>query len=378
MHIVVIGAGIIGANVAFRLAEGGAKVTVVEAGRVGNGSSARSFAWINAHRKTPRAYYDLNIGGMRAHLDLRERFPEGRWWHGSGCVEWAAPGEDREVFSERVDRLAEWGYRAEMIDLARLAEIEPDIDPCAVGDAPIGFFPDEGWVDPVLIAHTLLRAAVARGTILLTEQGPARLVMRGGRVVGVTCAAGEIAADMVVNCAGCWSNSVIDEPRLQVPLAPTSGMLALTAPVAADLRTVVMAAQCQLHADGAGRIMVRQDMYDRTIKADTPVDVAQREADGLVALAAQVVPSIGKAKCEAIRIGVRALPSDGKPAVGPIGGVPGYYVVVTHSGVTLAPFLGELIADEVLSGTERSELSSFRPDRFHAADAPAASAWSAD
>jgi glycine/D-amino acid oxidase-like deaminating enzyme len=378
MNIVVIGAGIVGANVAFRLAEGEAKVTVVEAGRVGDGTSARSFAWINAHRKTPRAYYDLNIGGMQAHLALRERFPQGGWWHGAGAVEWAGPGEDRDVFTDRVERLRDWGYAAEIIDLARLRQIEPDIDPAAVGEAPIGFFPDEGWVDPVLIAHTLLREAVRLGATLLTEQGPARLVIRGGRAVGVACAAGEIAADLVVNCTGCWSNSVTDEASLQVPLTPTSGMLVYTAPVAADLRTVVMGAQCQMHADGAGRIVVRQDHYDRTILADTPAEIARREADELVAIAAQVVPSIGKAKAEAVRIGVRALPADGKPAIGPIGGLPGYYVAVCHSGVTLAPFLGELIADEVIRGTQRGELAIFRPDRFHQANAPAPVAWRED
>jgi glycine/D-amino acid oxidase-like deaminating enzyme len=247
-----------------------------------------------------------------------------------------------------------------------------------VGDAPIGFFPDEGWVDPVLAAHTLLREAVRLGATLLSEQGQARLVIRGGKAVGVTCPAGEIAADLVVNCTGCWSNSVTDEPRLQVPLAPTSGMLAYTAPVAANLQTVVMAADCHLRADGAGRIVVRQDYYDRTILPDTPAEIARREADKLVAIAAQVVPSIGKARAEAVRIGVRALPADGKPAIGPIGGLEGYYVAVTHSGVTLAPFLGQLIADEILTASERSELATFRPDRFHQANAPTTVAWRED
>jgi glycine/D-amino acid oxidase-like deaminating enzyme len=309
---------------------------------------------------------------------LRERFPQGVWWHGAGAVEWAAPGEDRDIFEDRVERLRDWGYAVEIIDHARLREIEPDIDPAAVGEAPIGFFPDEGWVDPILITHTLLREAVRLGATLLTEQGPAGLVVRGGKAVGVACAAGEIPADLVVNCTGCRSNSVTDERRFQVPLAPTSGMLAYTAPVAADLRTVVMAAQCHIRADGAGRIVIRQDHYDRTILPDTPAEIALREAGRLVAIAAQVVPSIGAAEADAVRIGVRALPADGKPAIGPIGGLAGYYVAVTHSGVTLAPFLGQLIADEILAGKERSEFAMFRPDRFHREDAPAAVAWRED
>ncbi len=115
-------------------------------------------------------------------------------------------------------------------------------------------------------------------------------------------------------------------------------MLAYTPPVAANLRTVVMAAQCHIRADGAGRLVIRQDHYDRTVLPHTPVETALREADELVAIAAEVVPSIWKATAEAVRIGVRALPADGKPAICPIGQLAGYYVAVTHSGVTLAPF----------------------------------------
>ena len=58
--IVVIGAGSVGANVAYRLAERGAKVTVLEAGAPGGGTSGTSFAWTNSFHKTPRDYHELN------------------------------------------------------------------------------------------------------------------------------------------------------------------------------------------------------------------------------------------------------------------------------------------------------------------------------
>src|SRR6202162_6558330 len=80
--MIVIGAGVMGASVAYRLAQAGADVTVLEATRVGGGTSGISFAWTNAHKKPPKAYHDLNVGGMKAHAALEDEFGDTPWWHG--------------------------------------------------------------------------------------------------------------------------------------------------------------------------------------------------------------------------------------------------------------------------------------------------------
>src|SRR6201982_1389331 len=67
---IVIGAGVMGASVAYRLAQAGAAVTVLEAARIGGGTSGISFAWTNAHKKPPKPYHDLNVAGMKAHAAL--------------------------------------------------------------------------------------------------------------------------------------------------------------------------------------------------------------------------------------------------------------------------------------------------------------------
>src|SRR5271167_2749338 len=126
--MIVIGAGVMGASVAYRLAQAGAEVTVLEADRVGGGTSGISFAWTNAHRKPPKPYHDLNVGGMKAHAALRDEFGATPWWHGGGSLEWA-PEPGRSAQRENVAQLLSWGYAAEWIDRDQVRALEPDIDP---------------------------------------------------------------------------------------------------------------------------------------------------------------------------------------------------------------------------------------------------------
>src|SRR5918911_4116130 len=98
-EIVVIGAGSVGANVAFRLAERGARVTVLDAGAPGGGTSGASFAWLNAFRKTPREYYALNVASMAEHAALADDLPKlvgrGGWYHPTGGLHWEEDPEQR-------------------------------------------------------------------------------------------------------------------------------------------------------------------------------------------------------------------------------------------------------------------------------------------
>src|SRR3984957_13267895 len=216
---IVIGAGVMGASAAYRLAQAGADVTVLEATRVGGGTSGISFAWTNAHRKPPKPYHDLNVGGMKAHAALRDEFGATPWWHGGGSLEWTAePG--RAAQRENIEQLLSWGYAAEWLDRAQVLELEPDIDPAVIGDAPVAYFPEEGWLDPVVYAHAMLSAAGRRhGTRIICGARVSDLIMTGDRVHGVRIADGTThEADMVVNCAGRWINEAVPEAGPHLPL----------------------------------------------------------------------------------------------------------------------------------------------------------------
>jgi len=86
MKIIVIGAGMVGASLTWELTQAGFTVTLLEAGEAGKGTSANSFAWINAHGKPPEDYHRLNAAGIEAHRDLAKRFGHAPWLNLTGVL----------------------------------------------------------------------------------------------------------------------------------------------------------------------------------------------------------------------------------------------------------------------------------------------------
>lgn len=366
MRTIVIGAGVMGASVAYRLAQAGAAVTVLEATRIGGGTSGISFAWTNANKKPPRPYHDLNVAGVKAHAALADEFGATPWRHGGGSLEWEAE-PDRAAQRQNVEQLQSWGYAAEWLTPHQVQELEPDIDPAVIGDAPVAFFPDEGWLDPVVYAHAMLSAARRRhGAEIICGARIVDLIMTGDRVSGVRTADGrQYDADIVVNCAGRWTNEATRDAGLHLPLAPTVGFLVFTPPVAASLARVVRTPVINARPDGAGRLMLHWNPTDAELAFDKPLSPSMSEARDLVRRARRLLPSIGEVEPEAVRIAIRPIPGDHFSAIGPMPrNSSGYYVAVTHSGVTMSPFLGIAVADEIVRGRQRAELADFRPARF--------------
>jgi glycine/D-amino acid oxidase-like deaminating enzyme len=365
-HAIVIGAGVVGSSVAYRLTQGGMSVSIFERGYVGGGTSSATFGWINANNKPPREYHELNVAGMRAHMALRAEFGAAPWLQDTGNLEWVFDEQSREAQRKKVETLRAWGYAAEWVTLAELRAMEPDIDPASVGDAPIALYPDEGWIDPVRYAHAMIEGARRGGATLRIGTRVTHVDGSRGRVTGVRTAEGDtVGADVVVNCAGQWLNDVVD-PGLRVPLAPTHGVLVLSAPVPTRLQRIVHAPQCHLRPDGASRLMIHDHGVDHHVTTDSTPAQALEAAHAGVRSAARILPGLTGARAEAVRVGTRPIPADGYPAIGALPGVEGYYVVVTHSAVTLAPLLGIIVADEVARGRADPRLAQFRPGRFAA------------
>lgn len=364
MTSVVVGGGILGACVACRLAQAGARVTLVEAERLASGASGASFAWLNADAKPPLDYHQLNASGMAEHLALSHKLGAAPWLHITGRTAWARGAEGQARLSERVAQQRGWSYPVEVLPTSELRRLEPDLIAPPDVEA-FAHYPTEGYVDvPLLIGALVARARDAGATI---KQGcrVARFLRDGRRIAGVgTAQREEIGADCVVVCAGAAAAEVAGMAGLRLPMASNVGMTAVTAPSPVRLRAIHTDDEISIRPDGAGRVMFRHDRYDARVERTTPVEPVPAACYELLDLVAAALPGLAGARIEACRITTRPRPGDLYPAVGPIPDVEGLYLVSTHSGVTLGPLLGRLVAREVLHGERDPRLDPYRPERL--------------
>ncbi len=357
MRVVIIGAGVVGTSVAFRLAERGTRTILVEEDRPGAGTTGTSFAWLNARDKSPRAWHDLNVAGMQAHAALRAELGAAPWWHGGGAMAWPVAAAD-------VGRLRRWGYGVEEISREATLAREPGLAGAALGDGPFAYFPDEAWLDAVVYAGAMLLRAETLGAEF--RRGSVEdLLVEDGRAAGIRLAdGGTIRADTVVNCAGARANSVVRESSLHLPLARRRGLLVVTPPVATGLSRVLHTPGVNVRPDGSGRLMLQADAMDAALDETSTQASVAAPAALLMDEARRLLPAVGNAAAETARIGVRPTTADGLPALGPVPGLPGYHVVVTHSAVTLGAHLGRLMAATVTDGELPAALAPFAAARF--------------
>ena len=357
--VVVVGAGCVGACVAYRLAERGARVVVLDAGAPGAGTSGASFAWTNSFSKTPRDYHDLNVASMEEHLELAKELGGG-WLHQDGALAWEAGAAGVDRLAQAVERLSTWGYPIERISTRQARELEPDLH---IGPdvEDVVWTPGEGYVEAGPLIAALLAEAGRRGARVLAGRRVTAVRREGARVRGVSTEQGDrLEADWVVDCAGAAADGIARLAGVPLPLHRVPGRLIYTGPVATTLRRPVHAPGCHFRPDGGGRLVLAEGAHDQVWAEGGEPWPPERS----LATVAAHLPALAGARVEATRVGVRPMPPDERPMVGGIPGLDGFYAVVSHSGVTLGPLWGRIAAAELLAGALDPRLAPYRPARF--------------
>jgi glycine/D-amino acid oxidase-like deaminating enzyme len=357
-HVAVIGGGIIGASIAYHLAASGAQVTVLEKSRPAAGATRNSFAWLNAGGKRPRPYFDLNLLGVlgwhRLQSELGAAALPMQW---GGCVDWAGEGEEAARTREKVARQQQWGYPIRMIGARDIAALLPGVTPGPVG--AVSFCPLEGTVNPVVATQTLLAAAQGLGAKVEYPATVTGFDAANGRVGRVLTKDGALAVDGVAIAAGLECQPLAAMLGAKVPVESSIGVLAHSdaRPVALPRLAYGPGANIKQNPDGG--------FVTGASFAGTPdAEGTRAEGEALLAFAARYVPAMRAARLADVTLGHRVLPKDSFPIVGALPGVANAYVAAMHSGMTMAPLIGQLAAAEILGGPPADLLATFRPDRF--------------
>ena len=354
MKTIIIGAGLIGAAIADHLAMAGADVCVLERATPGAGATGRSFGWINASFAETDAYFDLRQQAMAYfHSYCAGLDPAPRW---GGCLWWEDEGG---AFDQQVSELSRRGYGADLIGAAEFARMEP-----AVANPPKRSLriAAEGAVEGDQLARALLRRAADNGATLITGCDVQQLLHRGADVIGVQTSLGPLIADRVICAAGASSETLLAESGISLPMDNKPGLILTTAPATPVIGHIIMSPDIHFRQGRDGRFTLGE-IFSDGFSGDTAED-AQALARDLIRRLCDRLPGSDDIQLETIKLGLRPVPADGLPVIGPVATAPGLSLAVMHSGITLAPLVGRLVADEVLGGEASALLRDFRHDRF--------------
>jgi D-amino-acid dehydrogenase len=374
MHIVVVGAGILGASTAFHAARAGARVTVVDAAHEGRATAAGAgiiCPWVSGAEDA--AFYGLYSEGGRYYTDLVAALGEvgetDLGYRRTGALIVSDDTNELAAFQRLLaQRRAETPAMGEasMLSARDAVKLFPPLrrDYAAVRVS------GGARVDGRRMAAGLLRGAVHFGAVV--RGGHVALVFSEERVRGVRLGDDEIGADCVVVAAGAWAPELLRGVGVELPIEPMRGQIVHLMMPGAETRdwpVIFPPGAHYLVPFDDGRVVVGATResgvgFDYRV---TAMGQAQVLAEAL-----HVAPGLGVATVVETRVGFRPVGPGVRPMLGTVPGLEGLLVGngLGAAGLTIGPFGGRLLAEAALGAVPSMELEPFAPLRRVSHEAP--------
>jgi glycine oxidase len=363
--IIVVGAGIVGAAVAYELSRRGAAVQIVDQRAVGMGATQASAGvlapYIEARESSP--FLSLTVRSLelfdtfipRVATDSGIDIPYTR----SGTIDVAFSDAEVRNLETAASVLAGHGVKARLLDAAGVRAEEPQIGNGAAGGLLIEA---HGFVAAGELTRALVAAARGRGAQLVEERRVQRIVPRAHGVV-VETDRGPLRGGAVVFAPGSWAGRIaIEGVTTPVPVRPVRGQLLWLGWTGQPLRRVTWSSRCYLVPWDDGTLLVGATVEEAGFDERATVAGVRDLLDA----ACEVVPHAWSAGFRGARVGLRPATSDGLPVIGPSSAVPNVCYATGHyrNGVLLAPLTAELVADAMLENRIDPLLAAVSPARF--------------
>jgi glycine oxidase len=376
--VLIIGAGIVGLGIGWRLAQRGAAVTLFDRAAAGSGASHAAAGMLAACAEAEPGEENLVALGRRSQAlwpdfaaELQQLTGQPVDLRREGTLVVALTADDQARIRHHLEFQRSLGLPVEWISAREARRREPHL--ASVAGAV--WSPEDGQVDNRKVVAALKLACATAGADVREHRAVRRILVANGRAVGVEFADGtEQRGDIVVLAAGAWSRAIEGLPApLRPPVRPVKGqMIALQMDAAAPLVThVVWGPKVYMTPRSDGRLIVGATVEEKGF--DTTVT-----AGGVLALleaAWRVFPGIEELPIAEIWVGHRPGSRDDAPILGQ-GPVEGLVYATGHhrNGILLAPITADAISRLVLDGSVDPAIAPFGLERFAPAPAPARAA----
>lgn len=358
---VVIGGGVMGTSIAFRLAERGLKVTLVERCFLAGGTTGKSSAVIRQH------YSNELTARMALHsLRIFQNFAEavgGECGYVRTGFILLAHESDRGGLEANVAMQRKVGIDAEVLDAQALREVASSM--AEIDQVSAAYEPEGGYADPTGTVQSFAAAARRHGAEILLDTEVRSIRMAAGRVRRVHTSAGEIACAAVVNAAGPWAGRLMRDLGIDLPIQPCRAQIALFSPPP-DERPAPF-----VFGDFPNKTYFRPETGGMTLLGSVDPAEAEDRADpdhhnervdfefileagaGL----ARRFPCMERSQSRGGYSGIYDVTPDWHPILDEVPPGSGLFIAAGHSGhgFKLAPAVGSMMADLML-GERRVEL----------------------
>ncbi|MGE5641411.1 MAG: NAD(P)/FAD-dependent oxidoreductase, partial [Byssovorax cruenta] len=212
---VVIGAGVMGASIAFHLAERGLKTAILERKVTASGATGHSSGLVRMHYDLA-AESELTFKSYKLYFNnWKERVGGECGFQRTGFMQ-IAKREHEDKLRGNVANQQRIGINTSVISANDVKKLVPDFLTDQFDFA--AYEPDSGYADATLTTNSFIEAAKRFGATLIQNCEVTAIHSSAGRVISVSTTRGEFAAPIVVNAAGAWAKHVAKLADVELPL----------------------------------------------------------------------------------------------------------------------------------------------------------------
>lgn len=384
-EVIVVGAGMVGASAAYRLALAGMRPLVIDAGPPASGASGRNagmaLSGLGGHfeRVTRlvqasggRSIVDYTVRSLDLLEELDATLPGGIEWERSGSLDLALDeAEEAHLLAAAAVQGAE-GLGVRVIGADELAGLAPALDPGQVLAAK--WTPGDGKLNPFRLVYGMLEAARALGAVVVSGVRVEGLVVRAGRMAGVATSHGEVGAGAVLLATNAWTPALV--PHVADNLTPIREHVCITEQLPPLLGPGFETNRCNEYWR---QLRTGEILIGGFTAADDGMGIGTYDtrvrpqiAPLLAALLARMHPAVADTRIVRCWTGLLDFASLEIPMAGRLPAadgtpVPGGFLAcgLTGHGHPYAPVLGLLLAELIADGAAHSlPLEPFDPGRY--------------
>lgn len=369
--VLIVGGGVNGCSLAYRLAKRGKQVRVLERRGIVSGASGRNGGNTGAgsplYAGRSPSIYRITSRNWQMMREIERELDTDVQFRQTGAATIATTPEEHEHLIETVKAQQEAGQQVELLDLQAARERIP-----VLGDKVIAveFGADRGHLWPFDLVHGLADNAAALGVDFVTDADVQRFVTEGDRVVGLSTSEGDWFADEVVLAANAWTPQLLELPKGAI--VPARGQILATEAVPPvlpcpfdtnfDKEYGRQTAGGQIVCGGYRRLD-QQEGLGMEVEAVTP-EVLSGIGNTLTTL----FPSLSSVRVVRCWAGLMSFTADGLPLIGRHPDFQHLTVVAgfNGNGFSWALAVGDIVAGMLAGETVDIDLSPFDPGRFAA------------